>query len=161
MEDHEKKSQIHFIIPDKLKREWKRKFEERGHTTLTAGIIAAVFNYLYLPTLENPELSEIISELRGFIDTFEMLESKLEEKTHQVHSILSNDVDYSYISDEDYEKTKELLLDKIKRYQPVEITSLELITKIPKEILLPILTRMYDEKLVEMPKGTKWCLKDV
>lgn len=157
-ENEEKLEQIHFWIPKKLKREWKQQFKDRGHSTYKSGIIAAVFNYLHLQNINLGQMDTFMEEIKTFMGYLEKIKIRLKEKTDVINEALS-DVSDAVIDADDYEKMKELLLDKIATYQPISITFLVSLTRVPGEKLLPVLKRMNFEGLVDLTDKTEWCLK--
>lgn len=154
----EELSQIHLWIPKNLKLDWKEQFKQRGHNTLKSGIVAAVFNYLYLPHLHSPEIDKILEELKSFLETFEIIERRLEEKADTIQNI-NYEISEDFINSQDYEKTKVLVLEKLEMYQPIAITFLSQVTKIPGPTLLPILKKMKENNLIILTDKYEWCLK--
>ncbi|MFW9973260.1 MAG: hypothetical protein ACFFDF_23955 [Candidatus Odinarchaeota archaeon] len=155
--EKEDRKQVHFWIPAKLKTYWKSKFKERGHHTLKSGIVAAVFSYLHLQGFQKVELDLFMKEIKEHLTFLEQIDAKLEERVKVANHSLDI-VSEEVLEDIDYEKVEQQLLEHIKFYQPVAITFLSTLTKIPGEYLLPILKRMKDKKLVRLKDNFEWCL---
>ena len=75
-QEEEQSAQIHFWIPENLKKYWKKKFEERGHKTYKSGIVAAVFSYLHLQGFQKSEMDTVISELQKHLGYLHQIEDK-------------------------------------------------------------------------------------
>lgn len=158
MKKQPEKSSVHFTIPKNLKEDWKKRFEERGHNTLKAGILSAVFNYLYLPGVSYGNFNETLEELQEFLKNLYSLDDKLSEKISRVSNL-----DYVLpeisVDNENISKIKADILEKLGVYQPVGITLLAQLLQIPGEDLLSILKLMLKENSVEMTDKYEWIKK--
>ena len=99
-----------------------------------------------------------MKELKKHFAFLEQIETKLQDRIQIAnHSIET--VSEEVLEDYDYDKTEKELLEHIKFYQPVAITFLSTLTKIPGEYLLPILKKMKKKDLVYFKDNYEWCLQ--